>query len=124
TYSKYSSIDDKIDDLHYYTTFVKFGIGRATYDSSQEVRNGEITRDEALALIRRYDGEHSRRFEAENFAYQRLPRHAVPGAAAGWEQPLMGRAYRERLTNRSRSPHIWKHEAGGWKLRKAAYDPA
>ena len=30
TYSKYSSIDDKIDDLHYYTTFIKFGIGRAT----------------------------------------------------------------------------------------------
>ncbi|GAG04047.1 unnamed protein product, partial [marine sediment metagenome] len=26
TYSKYNSIDDKIDDLHYYTTFIKFGI--------------------------------------------------------------------------------------------------
>ena len=24
TYSKYNSIDDKIDDLHYYTTFIKF----------------------------------------------------------------------------------------------------
>jgi len=23
TYSKYNSIDDKIDDLHYYTTFIK-----------------------------------------------------------------------------------------------------
>ena len=38
TYSKYRSIDDKIDDLHYYTTFIKFGIGRATYDSSQNYR--------------------------------------------------------------------------------------
>ena len=46
TYSKYSSIDDKIDDLHYYTTFIKFGIGRATYDASQEIRNNHITRDE------------------------------------------------------------------------------
>jgi N-acetyl sugar amidotransferase len=27
TYSKYNSIDDKIDDLHYYTTFIKFGLG-------------------------------------------------------------------------------------------------
>ena len=27
TYSKYNSIDDKIDDLHYFTTFIKFGIG-------------------------------------------------------------------------------------------------
>ena len=30
TYSKYNSIDDKIDDFRYYTTFVKFGIGRAS----------------------------------------------------------------------------------------------
>ena len=27
TYSKYSSIDDKLDDLHYYTTYIKFGMG-------------------------------------------------------------------------------------------------
>ena len=47
TYSKYNSIDDRIDDFHYYTTFIKFGIGRATYDAAQEARNGDITRDEA-----------------------------------------------------------------------------
>ncbi|HRE31717.1 MAG TPA: N-acetyl sugar amidotransferase, partial [Candidatus Berkiella sp.] len=34
TYSKYNSIDDKIDDFHYYTTHTKFGIGRATYDAA------------------------------------------------------------------------------------------
>ena len=38
SYSKYCSIDDKIDPLHYYTTFIKFGIGRATYDAAQEIR--------------------------------------------------------------------------------------
>jgi N-acetyl sugar amidotransferase len=124
TYSKYSSIDDKIDDLHYYTTFIKFGIGRATYDSSQEVRNGDITREEAVALIRRYDGEYSERFEKENFAYLSLPEREFPTAARCFEQPLMDRRYFERLTDRFRSPHIWKHEAGGWKLRKAAYDEA
>ena len=35
---------------------MKFGLGRATYDSAQEIHNGDITRDEAMALIRRYDG--------------------------------------------------------------------
>ncbi len=39
TYSKYNSLDDRIDGLHYYTTFMKFGLGRATYDASQEIRN-------------------------------------------------------------------------------------
>ena len=46
TYSKYSSIDDKIDDFHYYTTYVKFGLGRASYDAAQEIRCGKITREE------------------------------------------------------------------------------
>ena len=57
TYSKYSSIDDKIDDFHWYTTFIKFGIGRATYDAYQEVRNEKITREEAVVLVKKYDGE-------------------------------------------------------------------
>lgn len=52
TYGKYNSLDDKIDDLHYYTTFIKFGIGRATYDSSQEIRNRHINRDEAKLLVK------------------------------------------------------------------------
>ena len=122
TYSKYSSIDDKIDDLHYYTTFVKFGIGRATYDASQEARNGDITRDEAIALIRRYDGEYSERFEKDNFAFLSLPEKEFPVAAQRFEQPIVDREYFTRLTDKFRSPHIWKLQDGAWKLRKAIYD--
>lgn len=122
TYSKYSSIDDKIDDFHYYTTFIKFGIGRATYDASQEVRNGELTRDEAMALVRRYDGEYPERFEQENFSYLSLPKREFPVAAARFEQPIMDRPYFARLADQFRSPHIWKYEADSWKLRKAVYD--
>ena len=51
TYSKYNSIDDKIDDFFYYTTYIKYGIGRATYDAAQEIRNEEITREEGVALV-------------------------------------------------------------------------
>ena len=50
TYSKYNSIDDKIDDLHYYTTFIKFGLGRATYDASQELLNDHLQIYEAKKL--------------------------------------------------------------------------
>ena len=46
SYSKYSSIDDKIDNFHYYTLLIKFGIGRATSDAAQEIRNNKITREE------------------------------------------------------------------------------
>ena len=56
-HSKYNSIDDKIDDFHYFTTFIKFGIGRASYDASQEIRSGEIDRQEGVALVHKFDGE-------------------------------------------------------------------
>ena len=50
TYSKYNSIDDKIDDFFYYTTYIKYGIGRTTYDAAQEIRN-------AIAFIEEHTGE-------------------------------------------------------------------
>src|SRR5438552_12851217 len=57
TYSKYNSLDDKIDGFHYYTTYIKFGLGRASYDASQEIRNKHLTREEGIGLVRRFDGE-------------------------------------------------------------------
>ncbi|HLD16431.1 MAG TPA: N-acetyl sugar amidotransferase [Coxiellaceae bacterium] len=121
TYSKYSSIDDKMDDLHYYTTFIKFGIGRATYDSSQEIRCGEITREEGIALVKRFDGEYSDRFESENFSYLSIPEKEFPIAYKKLEHPPFDRKYLEALTNRFRSPHLWRWTENRWTLRHAVY---
>jgi len=57
TYSKYASLDDKIDSFHFYFMLLKFGIGRATSDAAHEIREGLITRDEAVSLVRKYDAE-------------------------------------------------------------------
>ena len=121
TYSKYSSIDDKIDDFHYFTTFIKFGIGRATYDSAQEIRNGEIERDEAIQLISRFDGEYPSRFENEIFSYLSINANEFPIASKMFEQPEMSFDYFMRLTDQARSPHIWLHENNEWKLRTAIW---
>ena len=51
-----------MDDLHYYTTFIKFGIGRATYDAAQEIRCEDITREEGVSLVKKFDGEFPSRF--------------------------------------------------------------
>ena len=118
TYSKYNSIDDKIDDFHYYTTFIKFGIGRATYDASQEVRSDDITRDEAVALVRRYDGEFPERWAEEIFDYLSIDEESFPKAHKMFEHPLMNREYFEALTNKFRSPHLWSFKDGNWVLRE------
>lgn len=96
TYSKYNSIDDKVDDLHYWTTYVKFGIGRATYDAAQEIRSGDITREEGVALVRRFDGEYPERFERELCDYL---------SPAGFSR--VTRDYLYELADRFRSPHLW-----------------
>lgn len=101
TYSKYNSIDDKIDDLHYYTTYIKFGIGRATYDASQEIRNNHITRAEGQALVRKFDGEFPDKYFNEIMAYLEIdPEY-----------------FKNELTNKFRSPHLWAQMDGEWKLR-------
>lgn len=101
TYSKYNSIDDKIDDLHYYTTFIKFGIGRTTYDASQEIRNKHLTREEGLALVRKFDGEFPDRY------FKDIMEHIGMTEERFFE-----------LADKFRSPHLWGKDAdGNWKLR-------
>ena len=101
TYSKYNSIDDKIDDLHYYTTFIKFGIGRATYDASQEIRNKHLTRNDGLALVKKFDGEFPDRYFDEIMEYLDI-------------DPIY---FKGELTDRFRSPHLWIKVNDEWKLR-------
>ena len=121
TYSKYNSIDDKIDDLHYYTTGVKFGIGRASYDAAQEIRSGDIDRAEGIALVKRFDHEFPNRFSKELFDYLSLPETQFPIASKIFEHPLMDREYFERLANSFRSPHIWCLDGEKWKLRNEIF---
>ena len=69
TFSKYSSLDDKIDGFHYFTTYIKFGIGRTTYEAAQEIRNHHISREEAVMLVRKYDGEFPKKYFREFLEY-------------------------------------------------------
>lgn len=121
TYSKYNSIDDRIDDLHYYTTHIKFGIGRTTYDAAQEIRSGDIEREEGVALVKRYDGEFPERFAEELFEYLSLSPERFPEASRQFESPIMDRAYFDALANRFRSPHLWAYEDGKWQLRRTVF---
>lgn len=124
TYSKYNSIDDRIDDFHYFTTGVKFGIGRATYDAAQEIRSGDITRDEGVALVRRFDHEFPERFADEIFRYLSIPEGEFPVAARAFEQPVVTREHFMRLADTFRSPHLWMWRDGAWRLRHAVWHDA
>ncbi len=100
TYSKYNSIDDKIDGFHYWTGFIKYGIGRCTHEASQEIRHGHLTREEGVALVHRFDGEFPKKYFPEFLEY------------LGMEE-----AEFFEIADRFRSPHLWRRTADGWQLR-------
>jgi N-acetyl sugar amidotransferase len=104
TYSKYASLDDKLDGFHYYLKFIKFGIGRATADAAHEIRDGHITREEGISLIKKYDGEFPERWFDEFLEYLDITEEHF------WN-----------VVDKFRSPHVWKLEDGRWRLRNAVY---
>ena len=104
TYSKYSSIDDKIDMFHYLTTLVKFGIGRATYDAAQEIRNNKITREEGVQLVRKFDQEFPNKYFKDFLEYISLSETEF-----------------HNILDQFRSPHLWEKIDGEWVLKHAVW---
>ncbi len=121
TYSKYNSIDDKIDDLHYWTTYVKFGIGRATYDAAQEIRSGDITREEGAALVHRFDGEWPERFEDELMEYLSVDPRLGEGTLRQFDEAKMTKDQFLSLADKFRSPHLWRRDGSSWILRHTVW---
>jgi len=100
TFSKYNSLDDKIDGFHYWTTYIKFGLGRTSYEASQEIRNHHLTREEGIALVNRFDGEFPQKYFKEILEYMGMT-----------EQRFF------ELADKFRSPHLWEKSNGEWRLK-------
>jgi N-acetyl sugar amidotransferase len=99
TYGKYASIDDKMEWLHYFTHYIKFGIGRARFDASQEIRNAHITREEGLSLAYKFEGEFPTRYFKDIIDFMEITEEQF------W-----------RRTDEARSPHLWRKDEGKWVL--------
>ena len=100
TYSKYASLDDKLDGFHFYLGFIKFGLGRANRDAQMEIRHKHITREEGVVLVRRFDGEFPKKYFKDFLKYLDI------NEGHFW-----------KVIDRYRMPHIWKKINGKWELR-------
>jgi len=99
TYSKYASLDDCLDGYHYYLGYIKFGIGRATSDAAHEIRDGKITREEGIALVKKFDGEFPKKYFPEFLEYCSFTENEFQDIVDEW-----------------RSPHLWEH-TDSWRLK-------
>jgi len=100
TYSKYAQLDDLTDSFLYFLMFIKYGFGRTTSDAAHEVRDGHINREEAVELVKRYDGEFPEKVFGVFLNYLDITEEEF------WN-----------VTDKFRMDHIWKKENGMWKLR-------
>ncbi|MEI7983840.1 MAG: N-acetyl sugar amidotransferase, partial [Bacteroidota bacterium] len=87
---------------HFYLAYIKFGIARTTSDAAHEVRDGHITREEAVSLVHRYDGELPKKYFHECLEYMDVSEEKF------WE--IVD-------SFRTRSPHLWENVNGVWKLK-------
>ena len=105
TYSQYASLDDQLDGFHYYLSYIKFGIGRATSDASHEIRDGRIDREEGIALVKKYDGEFPEKYYDTFLKYCDITEEQFGDFIDSW-----------------RSEHIWEKTEDGWKLRHPIWE--
>ena len=105
TYSKYAGLDDKLDGFHFYLAFIKFGIGRATSDSAHEIRDGKISREEGIALVKKYDGEFPEKYFSDFLEYCNITEGQFFEVIDSW-----------------RSDHLWKKVNGRWQLKHPIYE--
>ena len=52
-----SSIDDLFMTVTHFVKYFKFGFGRATEDACELIRRGEVSREDAIPLVERHDGQ-------------------------------------------------------------------
>lgn len=104
TYTKFSSLDDKVDGQHYFTMYIKFGQGRTMNDACRDIRDDFIDRNEALLLMQKYDGEFPRKYFKEFLDYINISEEKY------WT-----------IIDKARPPHLWEKKNGKWFLKKAVW---
>jgi N-acetyl sugar amidotransferase len=100
TFTDFDSLDDKSDNLYYYLQYVKFGFGRTVRDACRMIQNRQMTRDEAVALAHRYDGEFPEEFLDDVLDYLSMDRDEL-----------------ERVIDLHRNTEIWAKDDDAWRLR-------
>ena len=72
TYTNFAQTDTSLYDLHTYFMFLKFGFGRCTADVGIDIRRGAMQREQAIELVKRFDGHYPEPYMEEYCEYFRM----------------------------------------------------
>lgn len=89
TYTNYENLDEKLVGLHDYLKYVKYGFGRATDHACLDIRNHRISRDEALVLVKEFDGKYPHWGIANFVEYSGMTKEAVDEIIDSFTNPIL-----------------------------------
>jgi N-acetyl sugar amidotransferase len=75
TFTNFAQNDQALYALHTYLMYLKFGFGRANQDASIEIRRGAMSREQAINLVRIYDGHYPEEFLSEYLDYFQMKKN-------------------------------------------------
>lgn len=98
TYRRISNLDDMHENgVHDYLKYIKFGYGRCTDHVCKDIRDGRMSRERGIELVRQYD-------------------HVKPRDLARWLRYTgMSEEEFDRIADTFRDPRVWRWEDGEWR---------
>jgi N-acetyl sugar amidotransferase len=84
TFTNFAQNDQALYALHTYMMYLKFGFGRATQDAGIEIRRGAMTRDQAVNLVRLYDGWYPEEFMETYLEYYQMTQAEFDAVLDKW----------------------------------------
>jgi len=112
-----------MEDFNYYTLGIKFGLGWTSNVASFEIRDGDLTREEGIALAKKYDLEFPKRFSEDLYKYLSIGKEEYPKTYKIFEQLEFNHEYFMNLHDKFRSPHLWKKTSNDvWQLRNTVWE--
>lgn len=97
TYRRFSNLDDRYENgIHDLLKFIKFGYGRVSDHASKDIRDGYMTREQGIEMIKKYD-------------------HVVSSDLQYWlDYVNMTEKEFWETADMFRDPRVWRIENGQW----------
>ena len=98
-YYDFADIDDDFISIHHYMKWYKFGFTRLFDNLSLEIRNGRVSRDEAVRIVAR-TGDQTPHADIEKFcAFAGIPRSRF-----------------DAIAEKFRNPAVWQRSGDAWRI--------
>jgi len=105
TYRRFSQLDSDLVQVNQMLKHIKFGFGQATDHACYDIREGRISREEGIALVKGFDGKCAERYIQQFCDYIEIPLEEFWNVAKGFYGPM------------------WQKEAAGsWDLTNPIWE--